>query len=114
LSGKIPAGRWEECGKAKVEIDQITNMLIEQGQSIEQLRERTRTLFNQQNELKDIAQSTYKLALSVEKLVQRVDETDRRLSNIEETARNRINTIWACVTTGIIGAIISFIVSSLL
>lgn len=76
--------------------------------------EQIKTLFNQQKEIKDIAESTNKLALALEKLTAEMCSQKTRLEAIEETARYKNRTVWACVVTGVLGAIVASGVAALL
>ena len=80
-----------------------------------------KTLFEQQKEIRELAKSTNNLAIAVEKLAEqyksiggRFEGLDGRLDAIENDKRYRTNVIWACVTTGIIGACITFIMTKVL
>ena len=87
-----------------------------------------KTLFEQQKEIRELAKSTNNLAIAVEKLAEqyksiggRFDDVDdkfkainERLEVIENDKRYKANIIWACVTTGIIGACITFVMTKVL
>lgn len=76
--------------------------------------EQIKTLFGQQKEIKALAESTNKLALSVEKLTTQMMSHEERLGEIEEGSRYKGRTIWACVVTGILGAAIAYVMTALL
>ena len=80
-----------------------------------------KTLFEQQKEIRELAKSTNNLAIAVEKLAEqykslggRFEGVDARLDAIESDKRYRLNIIWACVTTGVIGACVTFIMTKVL
>lgn len=87
--------------------EDIRDMVIQHAEQI-------KTLFAQQKELKELAESTYKLATSVEMLVMRVDHTDSRLNEIEGSSKYKTNVIWACTVSVAIGAVITFVINSIL
>lgn len=88
--------------------------IAEHGVAIERHEQQIKTLFARQEELDRLTQSVNDLALSVRGMVERMTSMERRVNIIEDEARSRVRTIWACVATGIIGAAIAFLMSSIL
>ncbi|MEZ4358136.1 MAG: hypothetical protein R2876_05870 [Eubacteriales bacterium] len=84
-----------------------TTEIAEHGQQI-------KTLFEQQKEIRELAKSTNNLALSVEKLAEQFKNIDGRLGAIENDKRYKINMIWASLATGVIGAVVAFLMATLL
>lgn len=76
--------------------------------------EEIKTLFQQQKQITSLAESTNRLALSVEKLAGQMEGHEERLSEIEEGSRYKGRTIWACVATGILSAAIAYVMTALL
>ena len=95
-------------------MEELAKKVNKNSEELAEHRQQIKTLFESQKEIKELTESTYKLATSVEKLAMRADDTDKRLSVIENTARNRVNIIWACVATGIIGATVTYIMAAIL
>ena len=76
--------------------------------------EQINTLFGQQQEIKALAESTNKLAVSVERLTTQMMSHEERLGEIEEGSRYKGRTVWACIVTGILGAAIAYVMTALL
>ena len=93
---------------------ELTNKMMECQKIMAAHTEEIKTLFQQQKQITSLAESTNRLALSVEKLAGQMEGHEERLSEIEEGVRYKSRTVWASVVTGILGAVVAFIVASLL
>ena len=76
--------------------------------------EQIKTLFEQQKEIRELTKSTNNLTVAIEKLVDRFESVDKRVCAIEGNSTYKTNVVWACVVTGVIGAIIAFVVENIL
>ena len=76
--------------------------------------ERIKTLFARQDELFKLTESVNSLALSVQALVTKTGDIEERMKIVEEGKRNKANTVWACVVTSVISALVSFVISQIL
>lgn len=77
-------------------------MTIEE--KVAHLEEQIRTLFQKQNEIHDLTESTHKLAVSVERLTTKMDSHERRIGNLESDKQYKMRTIWASIVGGVLGA----------
>lgn len=66
--------------------------------------ENIKALFEGQKEIRALAKSTNRLALSVEKLAVQMTSHEERIDAIEDDSRNKSRTVWTSIVTGIISA----------
>ena len=76
--------------------------------------EKIRTLFEQQKQIKSLAASTNRLAVSVEKLATQMMNHEARIGEIEEGNRYKLRTAWACIVTGVLGAAAAYLTAVIL
>ena len=76
--------------------------------------EKIRTLFEQQKQIKSLAESTNRLAVSVEKMATQMANHEARIGEIEEGSRYKLRTVWACAVTGILGAAAAYLMTMIL
>lgn len=95
-------------------MENIDEILMEHTSELAEHGQQIKTLFEQQKEIRELARSTNNLAISVEKLAEQFKNIDNRICAIEDNNKYKLNIIWACVTTGIIGALITFIMTKVL
>lgn len=76
--------------------------------------EQIKTLFANQKIIEKLADSVQELAESIAIQTEQIKNMDKRLSSIEDSSKYKNRTIWACVVTGILGAIVSYVISSVL
>lgn len=69
--------------------------------------EQIKTLFEQQNTIKGLTESTHALALSVQKLTDKIASQDERLDAIEDSAKYKSRAIWSSIVSGILGAAVA-------
>lgn len=69
--------------------------------------EQIKTLTEQQNTIKGLTESTHSLALSIQKLADRIANQEERMDAIEESTRYKNRTVWTSLVSGILGAIVS-------
>lgn len=69
--------------------------------------EQIKTLTEQQNTIKGLTESTHSLALSIQKLADRIANQEERMDTIEESTRYKNRTVWTGLVSGILGAIVS-------
>lgn len=69
--------------------------------------EQIKTLFEQQNTIKGLTESTHALALSVQKLTDKISSQDERLDAIEDSAKYKRRAIWSSIVSGILGAAVA-------
>ncbi|MEZ4357385.1 MAG: hypothetical protein R2876_01965 [Eubacteriales bacterium] len=89
-------------------------IIMQHSTEIAKHEEKIKTLTEQQKEIRELAKSTNNLAIAVEKLAEQFKNVDARLGVIENDRRYRINIVWSCIVTGMIGAAITFFMTSLL
>ena len=95
-------------------MNNIDEIIMLHSTEIAKQEQQIKTLFEQQKEIRELAKSTNNLALAVEKLAEQFKNVDGRIGAIENDKRYHANIIWACVATGVIGAAITFLMTSLL
>lgn len=83
-------------------------------QDIAENRANIKALFKKQDEITKLSDSVKELALSVREMVVRLGDVEGRLGTIEEEKRGARKTVWACVVTGVLGALVSYVMSILL
>lgn len=76
--------------------------------------EQLKTLFSNLKMIEKLTNSVQELAQSISTQTEQIKNMDKRLSSIEETSKYKNNTVWACIVTGVIGAVISYIISNAL
>lgn len=69
--------------------------------------EQIKTLFEQQNTIKGLTESTHALAVSVQKLTDKIASQDERLDAIEDSAKYKSRAIWSSIVSGILGAAVA-------
>lgn len=69
--------------------------------------EQIKTLFEQQNTIKGLTESTHALALSVQKLTDKIASQDERLDAIEDSEKYKSRAIWSSIVSGILGAAVA-------
>ena len=82
--------------------------------AIERHEQQIKTLFSRQEELNRLTKSVNDLALSGRGMVERMSGLEEKVRVMEDEGRSRMRTVWACVTTGIIGAVIAWVMASIL
>jgi uncharacterized coiled-coil protein SlyX len=86
---------------------EIEKKLVEHGEQL-------KTLFSNLKTIEKLTNSVQELAQSISTQTEQIKNMDKRLSSIEETSKYKNNTVWACIVTGVIGAVISYIISNAL
>ena len=76
--------------------------------------EQIKTLFNGLEENKKLTESVQKLALSVERLTLQLSQQEERIEAIEDNAKFKWRTVWSCVASAILGAIVAFVMGRIL
>lgn len=76
--------------------------------------EQIKTLFNNQKIIEKLADSVQELAESIATQTEQIKNMDKRLSSIEDNAKYKNRTVWACVVTGILGAAIAAVMTMIL
>ena len=85
---------------------QLTTEVARIDRTVSGHTEQIRTLFEQQKEIKDLTKATNSLAISVEKLVDKVINVDERLDCIEKGEKQQNFEIWkAVVHKAIVGIV---------
>lgn len=69
--------------------------------------EQIKTLFEQQATIRGLTESTHVLALSVQKLTDKIASQDERLDAIEDSARYKSRAIWSSIVSGVLGAAVA-------
>lgn len=82
--------------------------------TLAQHSEQIKTLFNGLEENKKLTESVQKLALSVERLTLQLSQQESRIEAIEDNAKFKWRTVWSCVASAILGAIVAFVMGKVL
>lgn len=97
-----------------MEVDKVTDKIMEHEGKIAKVESDIKTLFNQQKSIEKLVDTTQSLAISVEKLASKVNDVDDRLDCIENSEKQKNFEVWrAIVPTAIVG-IVSFLIARLL
>ena len=76
--------------------------------------EQIKTLFKESQENKALTESVQKLALSVERLTMQLASQETRIEAIEDNAKFKMRTVWSCVASALLGAIVAFVMGRIL
>lgn len=76
-------------------------------EKVAHLDEKVTTLFKAQAELHELAESTHKIAIAVEKLTTKMDSHERRIGILESERQYKLRTVWTSVVSGILGAAVA-------
>lgn len=76
--------------------------------------EQIKTLFKESAENKQLTESVQKLAISVERLTMQMSQQGERIEALEDNARFKWRTVWSCVASAILGAIVAFVMGKVL
>lgn len=82
--------------------------------TLAQHTEQIKTLFEGVKENKKLTESVQKLALSVERLTLQMTQQEERIEAIEDNAKFKWRTVWSCVASAILGAIVAFVMGRIL
>lgn len=82
--------------------------------TLAQHTEQIKTLFNGLEENKKLTESVQKLALSVERLTMQMGQQSERIDALEDSARFKARTVWSCVASALLGAIVAFVMGRIL
>ena len=82
--------------------------------TLAQHSEQIKTLFKESAENKQLTESVQKLALSVERLTMQMSQQSERIDALEDSARFKARTVWSCVASAILGAIVAFVMGRVL
>ncbi|MEA5004324.1 MAG: hypothetical protein VB081_12625 [Christensenella sp.] len=93
---------------------QLTEKVIVIGEEVKGHEQQIRTLFEQQKEIKDLTKATNSLAISVEKLADKVLNVDERLDCIEKGEKQKHFELWKVLVPGVVGALIMYAVNYML
>ena len=88
--------------------------LQEHGEHLARHDEQIKTLFSQQADIKELAESTHALAVSVEKLTTRVCGIEDDLKVINDDKRQKNFAVWQIIVSAIIGGAATFILTHVL
>lgn len=82
--------------------------------TLAQHSEQIKTLFNGLEENKKLTESVQKLALSVERLTMQMSQQSERIDALEDSAKFKVRTIWSCVASALLGAIVTYVMGRIL
>lgn len=82
--------------------------------TLAQHTEQIKTLFKESAENKQLTESVQKLALSVERLTMQMSQQSERIDALEDSARFKARTVWSCVASALLGAIVAFVMGRVL
>lgn len=92
----------------------VDERLQEHGEHLARHDEQIKTLFTQQADIKGLADSTHSLALSVEKLTQKVVALEEDIEIMSEEKRNKGFAVWQIIMSAIIGGAATFVLTHVL
>ena len=82
--------------------------------TLAQHSEQIKTLFRESAENKQLTESVQKLALSVERLTLQLSQQESRIEAIEDNAKFKWRTVWSCVASAILGAVVAYVMGAVL
>lgn len=82
--------------------------------TLAQHTEQIKTLFKGIEENKALTESVQKLAISVERLTLQLSQQEDRITTIEDNAKFKWRTVWSCVASAILGAIVAYVMGAVL
>ena len=82
--------------------------------TLAQHTEQIKTLFKESAENKQLTESVQKLAISVERLTMQMSQQGERIDALEDNAKFKWRTVWSCVASAILGAIVAFVMGKVL
>lgn len=94
--------------------EQITEKVMEHEGRICGLEKTVMTIAEQQVDIKSLVDSTHSLALSVQKLTDKVSSIDERTKFLESDKRQKSFAIWNIAVAGTLGAVITYVVTTIL
>lgn len=97
-----------------MDLKDLTVKVVEQGERIAAHEEEIKTLFNQQKNIEQLADSTYELAMSVKELNYKVSNVDDRVVEMENEKRQKHFALWQIVMSALLGGMITYCVTLLL
>lgn len=97
-----------------MDLKDLTVKVVEQGERIAAHEEEIKTLFNQQKNIEQLADSTYELAMSVKELNYKVSNVDDRVAEMENEKRQKHFALWQIIMSALLGGMITYCVTLLL
>ena len=97
-----------------MQTEQLTEKVLEMMSKLAAHDEDIKTLFKQGDQIKSLAESTNELAQATKEIAVQISGHEARLSEIEDSGRYKMRTVWACIVTGILGAAIAYVMTALL
>jgi len=92
----------------------VDERLQEHGEHLARHDEQIKTLFSQQADIKALAESTHSLAMSVEKLTQRICSVEDDLDALNAEKRQKSFAVWQIVVSAIVGGVVTFLLTHVL
>ena len=69
--------------------------------------EQLKTLFNKLEDLTKLTESVNELAIAAKELAMKLNQQDARISTLEESTKFKMRTLWSCVATALVSAVIT-------
>lgn len=92
----------------------VDERLQEHGEHLARHDEQIKTLLSQQADIKTLAESTHSLAMSVEKLTQRICSVEDDLEVLNAEKRQKSFAVWQIVVSAIVGGIVTYVLTNIL
>lgn len=84
------------------------------GERLARHTEQIKTLFAQQEQIEKLAESTHALALSIEKLTNRVCSVEDDLNVINAEKRQKSFAVWQIIVSALVGGIATYVLTHIL
>lgn len=97
-----------------MDLHELTKKAFEHGELLARHEGDIKTLFNNQKDIKSLAESTQDLALSVKELAGRMSEVDERLELIESEKRQKGFALWQIIMSALVGGVITYAITAIL
>ena len=92
----------------------VDERLQEHGEHLARHDEQIKTLFLQQADIKTLAESTHSLAMSVERLTQRVCSVEDDLEALDKEKKQKSFAVWQIIASAVIGGTATFLLTHVL
>ena len=91
--------------------EQVTDKIMEHEGRICGLEKTVTTIAEQQIDIKNLVDSTHSMALSVQKLTDKVSSIDERTKYLEDDKKQKAFAIWNIATAAALGGVITYFIS---
>lgn len=92
----------------------VDERLQDHGEHLARHDEQIKTLFSQQEDIKQLVESTHSLAMSVKELTQRVSSVEDSLEALDEEKKQKGFAVWQILMSAVIGGVATYLLTHIL